>query len=202
MKKVWGIVIAVLIVALVALGLAWAMKSEDNDTSLIKIETEEDMQNLLAEVYKDLGSIIPDVDNVSIDLSDEYSFSRYTGLKSNENVETVLVSAPLINAQAYEVALIKVKDGANIESMKQEILDNINMNMWICVSAEKLYITNYKNVIFLSMSTDEWATPVYKAFKEYVGSENIGKELEKTQDFGEDFELPPEIFADPSVVVE
>lgn len=202
MKKIWGIVIAVLIIAIVAIGLVMATKFEDDDTSLIKIETEEDMQNTLTEVYKDLGDVIPALDSAIIDLSDEYSFSRFTGLKSNENVETVLVSAPLINAQAYEVALIKVKDGANIESMKQEILNNIDMNMWICVSAEKLYITNYKNVIFLAMSTDEWAKPVYEAFKEYVGSENIGKELEKTQDFGEDFELPPEILADPSVVID
>ena len=57
------------------------------------------------------------------------------------------------------------------------MLDNINMNKWICVSAEKLYITNNGNVIFLVMSSEEIAKPVYENFKKYVNNE-IGKELE------------------------
>ena len=73
---------------------------------------------------------------------------------------------------------------------KKEIFDNIDMRRWICVSAEKLYITNYENVIFLVMSSEEWAKPVYEEFKKYVEND-IGKELEKTEE--ENIELPPEL---------
>lgn len=200
MKKTWIILISILVVVVVAVGIAMAMKPGQGDGGTVKIETVDDMKSTLNEVYKNVTAELPGVDTVEIDLNDEYQFSRFTGLTSNTDVEAAIISAPLINAQAYEVALIKVKDGANIEKMKQEILDNINMNMWICVSADKLYVTNYKNVIFLAMSSEEWAKPVYESFKEYVGSKNIGKELEKTQN-NQDVELPPEMIETPSIEV-
>ena len=64
------------------------------------------------------------------------------------------------------------------------------MRKWICVSAEQLYITNNGNLIFLVMSSDDWAKPVYENFKKYVNNE-IGKELQKKSN-EEDIELPPE----------
>ena len=65
------------------------------------------------------------------------------------------------------------------------------MNKWICVSAEQLYITNNGNVIFLVMSDEDQAKPVYDNFKKYVNNE-IGKELHK-ENKEEDIELPPEL---------
>ena len=109
-------------------------------------------------------------------------------LKSNENIETLVISTPFINAQAYSLAVLKVNDKANVEQIKQEIYDNIDMRKWVCVSAEKLYITNCDNVIFVIMSSEEWAKPVYEEFKKYVEND-IGKELEKTE-AAEDFSIP------------
>ena len=40
----------------------------------------------------------------------------------------------------------------------------------------------------------------YESFKEYVGSKNIGKELEKTQE-NQDIELPPEMIETSSIEV-
>ena len=86
---------------------------------------------------------------------------------------------------------IKVKDNVDVEKVKTEIYDNIDMRRWICVSAGKLYITNNGNVIFLVMADENWAKPVYDEFKTYVNN-SIGKELEKTNDEGS-IELPPEM---------
>ena len=74
-------------------------------------------------------------------------------------------------------------------SDKEEILNNVDMRKWICVSAEKLYVTNHNNIIFFVMSDEDWATVTYNSFKEYVGNE-IGKELQKSGE--EDIELPEE----------
>ena len=64
------------------------------------------------------------------------------------------------------------------------------MSKWICVSAEKLYITNYNNIVFYVMSDEDWAQPVYTAFKTYVNNKN-GSELEKSENL--DYELPDEM---------
>ena len=192
-KKVLGIILGVLLVSIVIVGaMLTVSKPQEDNTSLVKIETEKDLKKAIEKVHKNTTSELPDLETMTISVNDEYQFSNYTGLSSNKDIESLVVSIPTINAQPYEAAIIKVKAGADIEKIKQEILDNIDMNMWICVSADTLYVTNYKDVIFLVMSEKDWAKSVLESFKSYVGEKNIGKVLEKTQDF-EDIELPPEL---------
>ncbi|MFR4318806.1 MAG: hypothetical protein ACLT2Z_04960 [Eubacterium sp.] len=45
----------------------------------------------------------------------------------------------MITAQAYSVAIVKVKDNADVEKIKQEMLDNIDMRRWICVCRTIIY---------------------------------------------------------------
>ena len=59
------------------------------------------------------------------------------------------------------------------------MLNNINTRKWLCVEAEKVYVTNHSDLICLVMSSEEWAKPVYNAFKEIVQNK-VGEELEKT----------------------
>lgn len=197
-KKAVGVVLAVLAVVVVIGAVIFINKDTNNDIGGIKIETVEDLQTAITKIHQNVGDKIPMVDTMEIDVTDDFLFPRYTGLSSNSDVESVVVTMAAISAQAYESAIIKVKPGADIEKMKQEILDNIDMNMWVCVSASRLYVTNYDNVIFLVMGgEDEWTNSVFDAFKAYVGENNIGKVLEKTQNF-EEIELPPEILFDPA----
>ena len=189
MKKgiIWAIV-AVIIIALVGVGVYFS--NQDDGNQGIKLETAKDMKDFFGKIYKKIEEQLPKVDTDIIDVSDAMEVTNYTGLKSNKDVEAIVVSMPFMSAQAYEAVMVKVTDGADIESMKQEMLDNIDMNKWICVSAEKVYVTNSGNVIFMVMSDEEWAKLVYDSFKEQVENK-IGKELEKSEDT--DYELPPEI---------
>lgn len=189
MKKgiIWAIV-AVIIIALVGVGVY--VSNQDDGNQGIKLETAKDMKNFFGKIYKKIEDQLPEVGTDIIDVSDAMEVTNYTGLKSNKDVEAIVVSMPVMSAQAYEAVMVKVKNGADIESMKQEMLDNIDMNKWICVSAEKVYVTNSGNVIFMVMSDEDWAKLVYDSFKEQVENK-IGKELEKSEDT--DYELPPEI---------
>ena len=189
MKKgiIWAIV-AVIIIALVGVGVYFS--NQDDGNQGIKLETAKDMEDFFGKIYKKIEEQLPKGDTNIIDVSDAMEVTNYTGLKSNKDVEAIVVSMPFMSAQAYEAVMVKVKDGADIESMKQEMLDNIDMNKWICVSAEKVYVTNSGNVIFMVMSDEDWAKLVYDSFKEQVENK-IGKELEKSEDT--DYELPPEI---------
>ena len=185
MEKKNIIIGIIILIIIIVLGLIF-LRPNTSTT----LETKEDITKMINTLYKNADVELPALETTTIDITDSYELESYTGLTSNENIEEVIVSAPLMNAIAYNLAVIKVKDNTNIETIKQEILDNINMNRWICVSADKLYITNNGNVIFLIMGTDEDIKPVYNEFKKYVNN-NIGKELEKTNSDG-DVELPPE----------
>ena len=191
MKKqtIIAIVIAVIVVLAIIEGVVvWNNQKSNEGTT---IETASQMKEMFKSIYNKLGDELPNLETQKIDVSDASMVKAYTGLQSNENVETIVVSEPSMSAQAYSAVAVKVKAGANIENMKQEMLDNIDMAKWICVSASNLYITNSGNTIFMVMSDEDWAKPVYEAFKEYVNNK-IGKELDKISS-DEDIELPPEM---------
>lgn len=184
-KSIIGIV-AVVIIAAIIIGAVFILsksKEQKPDTqSEVKIQTAQEMEKMINDINTKLGESLPSLETREIDIADEYMFTSTTGLKSNNNVEAVVVSEPFMSSQAYSAVMIKTKENANIEEMKQEIFDNIDMRKWICVSAEKLWVTNYNDIIFFVMSSEEWGKPVYDEFKQAVGG-TVGKELEKAEEF-------------------
>lgn len=188
-KNLIYIIIGVIVIVGSIVGILFVMQNKKSNG--LKLKTTAEMKTMFEKIYSDLGNTLPSLETNEIDINDANLVTTYTGLKSNKDIEAVVVSEPLMNAQAYSAVAVKVKDGADIETIKKEMLDNIDTNKWICVSAEKVYATNSGNIIFLVMSDEEWAKPVYENFKKYANNET-GKELERTEDFG-DVELPPEM---------
>ena len=154
-------------------------------------KTSKDINNIINTINKNNKNILPELETMKIDIKNIDEVTSYTGLKTNNDIESIVVSVPMMTSQAYSVAVVKVKDNADVEKIKQEMLDNIDMRRWICVSAEQLYITNSGNLIFSVMADKDIAKTVYNDFKKYVNN-NIGKELEKSND-EENIELPPEM---------
>ena len=189
MKKKQNIlVIALILLAVISFGIIILVSGKENTSSL---ETTKDIIKMISIINKDNKNVLPELETMKIDVKNIDEVTSYTGLTSNDDIESIVVSVPLITSQAYSVAVVKVKDTADVEKIKQEMLDNIDMRRWICVSAEQLYITNSGNVIFSVMTDKDIAKAVYDDFKKYVNNE-IGKELEKTNDEG-NIELPPEM---------
>ena len=194
MKKE-NIIIGIIVLAVIAILGVLFVNLNKNETTENTIKNSKDMIKMVNSIYQNINNELPSLETMTIDINNLDDVTSYTGLKSNKDIEELVISVPMMNAQAYSLAVVKVKDGANIESLKQEMLDNIDMRRWICVSAEKLYITNNGNIIFLVMSDKDTAKIVYDEFKSYVNNK-VGKELEKTND-EENIELPPEMPATP-----
>ena len=188
-KNLIYIIIGVIVIVGIIVGILFVMQNKKSNG--LKLKTTAEMKAMFKKIYSDLGNTLPSLETNEIDVNDANLVTTYTGLKSNKDIEAVVVSEPLMNAQAYSAVAVKVKDEADIETIKKEMLDNIDTNKWICVSAEKVYVTNSGNIIFLVMSSEDWAKPVYEGFKTYANNE-IGKELERTENIS-DIELPPEM---------
>lgn len=191
-KQTMITIIVIAIIAIIAIVGVVIVKNNNNTTNgdtSVKIKSEKDMKSMLKSIYSKNKDVLPELETEEIDVSNADLVTSYTGIQSTGNVESLVVLEPLMSSQAYSAVALKVKSNANIETVKEEILNNVDMRKWICVSAEKLYVTNYNNIIFFVMSDEDWATATYNSFKEYVGNE-IGKELQKSGE--EDIELPEE----------
>lgn len=182
-KGMMGIIAVVIIAVIVVVAVMLLGKKEENPNGQtgVQIQTAQEMQEVLNNINTKLGEALPALETREIDMTDEFAFTSTTGLTSNSNVEAVVVSEPFISAQAYSAVMVKTTENANVEEMKKEMFDNIDTRKWICVSAEKVWATNYGNIIFLVMSSEEWGKPVYEEFKQAVGGK-VGQELERTEE--------------------
>lgn len=114
---------------------------------------EDILNDLNTYVYEDvaedekpmLGTI-----NVLKDAPDNVEY--YIGTTDIE-YEEIIASEPMMSSIAYSVVLVRMKDGADIEAAKQEILDNVNPAKWLCVEVPKedVIVKNRGNVIILIM---------------------------------------------------
>ena len=177
MKKQNILIIGLILLAVISFGIFILVSGKGNTGSL---ETTKDIIKMINTIDKDNKNVLPELETMKVDVKNIDEVTSYTGLKTNDDIESIVVSVPMMTSQAYSVAVVKVKDNADVEKIKQEMLDNIDMRRWICVSAEQLYITNSGNVIFSVMADKDIAKAVYNDFKKYVNN-NIGKELEKSE---------------------
>ena len=191
MKKQNIFIIGLILLAVISFVIFILVSGSGNKGS---VETPKDINDIINTINKNNKNVLPELETMKVDIKNIDEVTSYTGLKTNDGIESIVVSEPLITSQAYSVAIVKVKDSADVEKIKQEMLDNIDMRRWICVSAEQLYITNSGNVIFSIMADKDVAKAVYNDFKKYVNN-NIGKELEKSNNEG-NTELPPEMPAE------
>lgn len=188
MSKTTKIVIAVAVILVVALLVGILIVKGAKTTSGLNINNAQDLTALVDKIYDNVTVEMPDLETQEMDTTDADMVAMFTGLDSAENIEYLVVSEPLMSSQAYSLVLVKVKEGADANSIAQTMNDNINMAKWVCVSAEKVYTTTSGDIICLVMSDEEKAKNVYDSFKTLAGS--VGQEYEKEE---EEIELPPEI---------
>lgn len=152
-----------------------------------KLNSSKDIADMMKEIHKD--DLLPETIKMKVNLKDKESVKAYTGLNSSDNIKYIYVREPSISSIPYSAIAIKVKDKSKINDMKQEILNNIDMNKWICVSAEKLYITSYNDIIFVVMSYTEYSDKIYDNFSKYVNNKQDKKLVKEASEI----ELPDEM---------
>ena len=156
----------------------------EEDTEGLNIESAKDLSKLIDDIYAKQDMEMPALQTQEIDMKDEDTVKYMTGLEDVSDLDCVVVSEPMMSSQAYSLVLVKVKKDANVEEIAKEMNDNIDTRKWICVTAEKVYTTSSDNVIFLVMSRDELASPIYETFKDMAG-DILGKEYERAEEIEE-----------------
>ena len=160
------------IIVLVIIGLAligFGMKNQnktntniDNETSKIEtINSTDDLVKLVEKIYEGNDELYPTLETNIVNLEDAENVKYVTGLENGENLEYLVSSEPMMSGQAYSLVVAKVKDGANANEIAKQMSENMDMRKWICVSAEKLYVTTSNDLVFAVMADEEMAKPIY-----------------------------------------
>lgn len=150
--------------------------NSSENTEPINVQSVQELTTLVDKIYEGL-ELFPSLATMELDLTDMEMVTYETGLTSVEDVDGIVVSAPMMSSQAYSMILVKAKDASKADLIAKEMNDNVNPNKWICVSAEKVYATSCGNVAFLVMTNADMADDVYENFKKVAG--NVGTEYSR-----------------------
>ena len=180
------VILSIVLVIAIIVGAVYAIYRNQPKTYTQIVSSTDDMQNMINTIYEGVEAELPPTLNTQVvDISNLDILKSYTGLSSNENIDAVVVSEPMIGSQAYSLVLVKVKDGQDANAIAKEMSENIDTRKWICVEAEKLYATSQDNLAVLIMASDEWATPVSNRIKEiltYHGEEYTRESISAPED--------------------
>lgn len=95
-----------------------------------------------------------------LDLGDTDMLSYHTGLTALDGIEGVYLSESMISSTAYSAVYIRTKDDADAESIRKQLMDNVNPAKWVCVTAEQQYAVILGNDIFFVMGQQDTASEV------------------------------------------
>jgi hypothetical protein len=121
----------------------------------------------MEKVYKNLPEDHTPMGLDNIELNDE-NIEGYIGTKDIEYKEAIARES-MVGSIAHSTVLIRVKEDADIESIKNKIKENVNPRKWVCVGVEKedVIIKNKGDLIIVIIIEDETGRQsIDKAFGE------------------------------------
>ena len=113
------------------------------------------LEDIMTKVYESIPEDERPMMLMNTEVNEE-NIEYYLGSKDIEYVES-LASESGVGSIAHSVVLVRTKDNADINAIKEKIKNSVNPRKWICVGVEKedLVVENKGNLIILIMVEDE-----------------------------------------------
>ena len=148
--------------------------SEETTEKPEEPETPASLEDIIDGIYEKCPVEIM-VGTTVIDLTNAMSLKGATGIEASaDKVEEACLSEAMIGSQAYSMAIVRVKDAADAESVANEMLNGIDQRKWICVYADEIRVAVCDDVIMLIMfdsALDLNIGDFVDAFSEVCGTE-------------------------------
>ena len=160
MKKILCLVLAF------AMALSLAACGGNTEPEVPAFELTGTLEEIVDKIYEnatttDEMAIMPATE---IALDDVDGLTYNLGVASADAIERAVISEPMIGSIAYSLAIVKAKEGTDIEALKNEILGGVNYRKWLCVAAEKIAVASCGNVIMMVMASEEIVDSIVSAF--------------------------------------
>lgn len=113
------------------------------------------LEELMTSVYADISEENRPMMLTNIEVNEE-NVEYYLGTNDIE-YEEALASESGVGSIAHSVVLVRVKDNANVDEIKNKIKDNVDPRKWVCVGVpeDEVIVKNKGNLIILIMVEDQ-----------------------------------------------
>ena len=121
------------------------------------------LEDIMTKVYSSLSEDETPMMLGNVEITEE-NIESYLGTTEIE-YEEALASESGVGSIAHSVVLIRVKDNADVEKIKEKIEDSVNPRKWICVEAEEVEVESKGNLIILVMSSEKTTEKIIQEFE-------------------------------------
>ena len=113
------------------------------------------LEDIMTKLYSGIPEDQRPMMLMNVEVNEE-NVEYYLGTTDIE-YEEALASESGIGAIAHSVVLVRVKDGANVEDVKEKIEKSINPRKWVCVGVEEedVIVESKGNLVVLILIQDE-----------------------------------------------
>lgn len=150
--------------------------TETTDTDgMVHLESADEVSAFFDEVYGAIGNgnLPNSLSTMELDLNDAEMIAYQTGLSDVSQIAGITISEPMISSIAYSAIYIRTMDDADVNSIAQEMMENINPAKWICVTAEKQLVATVGSDIFYIMGNSETVQTVFEQVSTYAAEKNM-----------------------------
>lgn len=120
------------------------------------------LEEIMEKVYADIPQEERPMMLTNMEINEE-NVESFLGTKDIE-FEEALASEPGVTSIAHSVMLIRVKDNANVEAIKEKLENSVNPRKWLCVEADDVEIESKGNLIIVIMSSEKNVEKIENAF--------------------------------------
>lgn len=151
-----------------------------SDAPEVDVETTEDT----AEDTVELGTPLEVLDSIyanaelDADLAEQIANGAFQQAELDESLvgmflgETEVeyasgaVSAPSMSSIAYQVVVLQLNEGQDVEAVKTELVDTADTGKWVCVEPEAVVAVNNGNYVLFIMADEATSDALVAAFRE------------------------------------
>ena len=127
-----------------------------NDTAA---EPDSELSGMVDTIYEAYPVELMMMTTSAVNLGDESWCTYNTGLTAEQAalVDAGVLSESMTGSQAYSLVLLRVKDEADAQTIADAVLNNIQMNKWVCTMADKARVATFGDKVLFVMSNSELA---------------------------------------------
>lgn len=124
-----------------------------------EVTADAELSGMVDQIYEAYPVELMMMTTSAVDLNDESWLTYNTGLTAEQGalVDAGVLSESMTGSQAYSMVLLRVKDEADAQTIADAVLNNIQMNKWVCTMADKARVVTFGDKVLFVMSNSELA---------------------------------------------
>lgn len=124
-----------------------------------EVTADAELSGMVDQIYEAYPVELMMMTTSAVDLSDESWLTYNTGLTAEQGalVDAGVLSESMTGSQAYSMVLLRVKDEADAQTIADAVLNNVQMNKWVCTMADKARVVTFGDKLLFVMSNSELA---------------------------------------------